>query len=247
MRKSVFTTVMAAVFAVMAMTPAFAGSLDQTNPPGNAAGRMSTLTEIYNCIDTGNCVSKSAGGFTEPILGPGSTGKTLDEIMDLAKQRARVPKTGDSADGATGVSFPNPRFTVNAGTVKDNLTGLIWLQNAKCTDTISGITPAAGKLIWQNAKNWIAGLAAGACGLTDGSTAGQWRLPNVKELQSLIAFQNSGPALPTGHPFGSSVQLNYYWSATSADMTAFAWLVHLFFGVVYLDGKTLTGDVLPVR
>jgi len=247
---------MAAVFAVMAMTPAFAGSLDQTNPPGNAAGRMSTLTEIYNCIDTGNCVSKSAGGFTEPILGPGSTGKTLDEIMDLAKQRARVPKTGDSADGATGVSFPNPRFTVNAGTVKDNLTGLIWLQNAKCTDTISGITPAAGKLIWQNAKNWIAGLAAGACGLTDGSTAGQWRLPTLRELQSLIHYGYFNPALSdtsgtgqwtAGNPF-DNVQAYYYWSATTGvNDPIYAWLVHLFFGVVYLDGKTLTGYVLPVR
>lgn len=29
----------------------------------------------------------------------------------------------------------------------------------------------------------------------------QWRLPNVRELQSLIDYGEYNPALPTGHPF----------------------------------------------
>ena len=52
---------------------------------------------------------------------------------------APVPKTGQTApttagaDGALrkGVAWPTPRFTDNKnGTVTDNLTGLIWIQNA---------------------------------------------------------------------------------------------------------------------
>ncbi len=31
-------------------------------------------------------------------------------------------------------------------------------------------------------------LNSGECGLTDGSDVGDWRLPNVKELQSLIDY-----------------------------------------------------------
>lgn len=38
-------------------------------------------------------------------------------------------------------------------------------------------------------------LADGACGLTDGSVAGDWRLPNVRELYSLIHLQFFFPAL----------------------------------------------------
>jgi hypothetical protein len=41
----------------------------------------------------------------------------------------------------------------------------------------------------------IKGLAAPACGLSDGSVAGDWRMPNVKELQSLIHFDFTSPAL----------------------------------------------------
>ena len=39
--------------------------------------------------------------------------------------------TGDDANSNKGVASPSPRFTDNSnGTVTDNLTGLIWLQNA---------------------------------------------------------------------------------------------------------------------
>ncbi len=44
--------------------------------------------------------------------------------------------SGTGQDGAyqNGATWPNPRFTYNEnGTVKDNLTGLIWLKNANCT------------------------------------------------------------------------------------------------------------------
>jgi len=189
------------------------------------------------------------------------SGKTIFGVAgsaSAATNPAPVPKTGDSADGATGVSFPNPRFTVNAGTVKDNLTGLIWLKNANCTDTISGITPAAGKLAWQNAKDWIAGLKGDntLCGLNDGSTAGQWRLPTLRELQSLIHYGYLNPALSdtvgtgqwtAGNPF-DNVQMSSYWSATTfVGGTTNAWIVYLGSSVVNYSTKTIATYVWPVR
>jgi hypothetical protein len=107
-----------------------------------------------------------------------------------------------------------PRFLDNLdGTVTDRLTGLIWLKN---TDCLYGD--------WTTALHQAHGLADGACGLTDGSEPGDWRLPNIRELASLIDYQNHLPGLPTGHPF-SGVQSGGYWSSTTAMPRSWAWIV----------------------
>jgi len=161
---------------------------------------------------------------------------------------AAVPKTGqttsysatggEDGDLQKGVAWPSPRFTDNAnGTVTDNLTALIWLKNANCF----------GARTWEQALANANALANGQCTLTDGSTAGQWRLPNVREQQSLIDYGRVNPALPTGHPF-SGVQTNNYWSATTyAYNTSNAWIVLLNYGNVLAGGKTSSYYVWPVR
>src|SRR5579871_6046 len=99
----------------------------------------------------------------------------------------------------------NDRFSDNRdGTVADNVTGLVWLKDAGCF----GPTNWAGALARVNA------LASGACGLTDGSAAGDWRLPNINELESLVDVSASHPALSAGHPF-TNVSNAIYWSSTS--------------------------------
>jgi hypothetical protein len=136
------------------------------------------------------------------------------------------------------VAWPNPRFTDNVdGTVTDNLTGLIWLKNANC---FTGVT-------WANALSDCNLLASGSCGLTDSSSAGYWRLPNVKELLSLIDYDNYNPALPTGHPF-TGVQSDFYWSATtSAHSSIDAWAVHMDYGNMDNGYKDSPLYVWPVR
>lgn len=113
--------------------------------------------------------------------------------------------TRQDGDLQTGLQPPAPRFTDNNdGTVTDNLTGLIWLKDAKCFPL----------QLWSDALGNAKGLGSGICGLTDGSVAGDWRLPNILELESLVDISNIGPALPTGHPF-SNVQSTGYWSSTN--------------------------------
>jgi hypothetical protein len=56
------------------------------------------------------------------------------------------------------------------GTVTDG--GLVWLQNANCF----------GAQKWDQAMSSARSLKSGSCGLSDGSTAGQWRLPTKDEL-----------------------------------------------------------------
>ncbi len=170
--------------------------------------------------------------------------------------RVALPKTGQTAvyaagdDGTNtkGVAWPAPRFTdIGDGTVKDKLTGLIWLKNANCSATLGGVASTGSGLIWANALTWSNNLASGACGLTDSSVAGQWRLPSSNELASLVDISKFSPALPAGHPF-TTVQSNYYWSgSTYAGNTAGAWFVNMIDGYVYYYNKTNSFYVWPVR
>jgi len=110
-----------------------------------------------------------------------------------------------------GVAWPSPRFTDHGdGTITDELTGLMWSKNAN----------PAGNRIWQGALDYGETLSIG--GYSD------WRLPNRKELFSLIDHSKYTPALPVDHLF-QNVQSGYYWSSTTyADDTDYAWFVYMY-------------------
>lgn len=159
---------------------------------------------------------------------------------------ALVPKTGQTTSYATGddgdlergLAWPNPRFTDNSnGTATDNLTGLIWLKNANCF----------GMRNWTTALSDANTLNSGECSLSDGSLEGDWRLPHMQELHSLIDYGRYNPALPSGHPFTGSQLHNYWTSTTFEDFSADAWYVNLSHGYVHRDPKTGTRYVWPVR
>lgn len=137
------------------------------------------------------------------------------------------------------MAWPTPRFIDNGdGTVLDNLTGLLWLKNANCFGR---------PRTWQEALDAANNVAASQCGLTDGSKAGDWRLPNVRELQSLLDFGKVAPALPSAHPF-SRVARGFYWSSTTSTGSPLdAWGVVLIEGSTFSGAKFLTWYVWPVR
>jgi hypothetical protein len=134
---------------------------------------------------------------------------------------APVPKTGqatpykvgDDGDLKKGVAWPDPRFSDNSdGTVTDNLTGLIWLRDANCFGAVN----------WDTALANANALAAPypACSLTDPSKAGDWRLPNIRELSSLVDASTFNPAISTGHPFLNVQTDKLYQSSTTDPLRA---------------------------
>jgi hypothetical protein len=146
--------------------------------------------------------------------------------------------TGDDGDLEMGVAWPSPRFiTGTIGVVTDTLTGLIWLEDAKCFGTRT----------WEQAVAEANALKTGECGLSDGSVEGDWRLPSVRELESLIDYGVDAPALPDGHPF-TDVQTNNYWSSTThADATSDSWVVSVYHGYVTSAYRPNKLSVWPVR
>jgi hypothetical protein len=109
-----------------------------------------------------------------------------------------------------------------------------------------GTTAADSYITWANALAWSNALASGSCGLTDGSTVGQWRLPNRKELMSLVDLSKFSPALPAGNPF-SNVQFFYWAGSTDAGNTSNAWGVGMSDGYIVNGSKSEIGSVWPVR
>jgi len=140
------------------------------------------------------------------------------------------------------------RFTDNEdGTVTDNLTGLVWMKHASDKANFLGFGPQTS---WADACEACNALEHGEHGLTDYSRPGNWRLPNVRELQSLIDYSQYHPPLPAGHPFlgvhpfvgeGSS---NYWSSTTEPSSTgdlASAWAVSFDQGNAFVYLKSYVG------
>lgn len=217
--------------------------------------------ELFGCFFVLLFITVTWAGNLEPGAPPGPTMHSLDEIfekLDIIEYKidpqtspcegAPVEKSGqtvayeasDDGDLQRGVPWPIPRFTDHGnGTVTDNLTGLMWTKNANLYS----------QRTFSYALSHCAACAQG--GHTD------WRLPQVKELQSLIHYGYGNPALPdtsgTGHwtdgnPF-TNVQTDWYWSSTHYvdDTDQHAWRVNLYIGNVEADFMINNAYVWPVR
>ena len=121
----------------------------------------------------------------------------------------------------------------------------MWARNANL---------AATTLTWSNAVLYCQAVAGlGWFGYHD------WRLPNRRELLSLIDDGRINPALcnttgaakwAEGDPFTGVMTSNYYWSSTShANDSTYAWRIAFFDGKEDAGLKTSTNwyYVWPVR
>jgi len=163
------------------------------------------------------------------------TGQTA--CYDTAGILRNCSGTGEDGELRRGVAWPDPRFAINGDCVTDKLTGLMWARNANLPD---------GTRTWQGALDYVASINSGfgLCGHND------WRLPNQKELRSLIDHSQKNLALPLNHPF--YIISTYYglpfWSSSSvANLPSSAWEVYMNTGNSGARPKDNYDYVWPVR
>jgi hypothetical protein len=179
---------------------------------------------------------------TSPPAALWKTGQTL--CYNTAGSATSCEGTGQDGDLQKGVAWPAPRFTDHGnGTVTDELTGLIWAKDANA--------PGPSQCYPGTYKSWYGTYTYIQC-LNQRSYLGfnDWRLPNRKELRSLIDYSQQDPALPPGHPF-TNVQVDYdYRSSTGvAYLTgnAYSWVVSIADGGITTGWNGHAFYVWPVR
>ncbi len=157
------------------------------------------------------------------------------QLLCYNEEGAEIPCLGSGQDAAfqAGRPWPVARFEVREALVLDHLTELVWPRQANL---------AEWPLTWQEALDFVAGMnRARHIGFAD------WRLPNRRELRSLVSHHTRKPALPEGHPF-AHVFSGWYWSSTTAAISpSHAWYVHMEGARMFFGGKDQSYLVWPVR
>jgi hypothetical protein len=206
--------------------------------------------DIRITTDTADIATLLSGGTVPTSLL--ATGQTTD--------------FGPGSDGEVqaGVALS---YTDNGdGTITDNNTGLMWEKK----DDSGGLHDKDNLYSWSTGAPWdmdgtittsfLAGLNAGGgfAGYTD------WRIPNLKELHSIVNYEVLTPAVdpafdqPATCTGCTDITLatcsctvtSGYWSATtvaSAPGISIAWYVFFTYGSVNFDSKPLNLNVRAVR
>ncbi len=167
--------------------------------------------------------------------GPPATGQTdcwsFDGDQGLWVEVPCGEATCAGQDGFYMTGCPTEgRFVDNDdGTVTDTCTGLMWQKDTADVNDDGQIDFPGDTLPWCDALSYCENL----------SFAGHddWRLPNARELQSIVDYGRSNPAIDP--VFGAL--LEFYWSSTSYAETANdAWGVG--FHVGYVGIRVKLGD-----
>ena len=171
----------------------------------------------------------AAGNIKRNVVIYGLVGTAPQTLLKTGQTTSY--QTGDDGTYEKGTAFS---YTNNGdGTVTDNVTGLMWASDGNGDGCYSG-----GTRTWSEAITWAEGLTF--AGYSD------WRLPNRRELESIVDSSRYSPSINT--TYFPNTQSSYYWSSTTyAGGTTSAWFVYFGDGGVSVVVKTHYSYVRAVR
>ncbi len=135
--------------------------------------------------------------------------------------------------------WEDSRYTDNGdGTVTDNETTLMW---EKCTQGLSGndcSIGTGGRHDWKEALQLVNNYSF--------ASHNDWRLPNIKELSSLVARRCSDPSINES-AFPNTSASYFLSSSPSASNSSNVWQLHFGEGFAHSDSRDLKNFVRLVR
>jgi len=165
------------------------------------------------------------------LTGAFASGAPEEQTWDLPQTGQRATY-GSGSDGAyeKGIVWEdNARFSsVGTSVLIDDLTGLMWARSAV-------ISPRS----WAAAVDYA--NQSTYAGFDD------WRLPNMREMRSLLHYGRDTAVWLKGVGFTELENAGYWTSTTYYYSTGSAWYVHLVEGVSYFASKSSSYHVLLVR
>jgi murein DD-endopeptidase MepM/ murein hydrolase activator NlpD len=222
------------------------GPQSQTNPNAFIRDRLALTAGSGRLNDTGVTAAQCyRAGSAELVSCTSPEAIALNDKQDgMVGRDATNP---DPTDGKLGFSFslvPRPGgFYDKTECVKDNVTGLIWEGKPE-----SG--PRAGGLLFRNGgtaqapdiSQHISDVnAQSLCGY------GDWRLPTALELQSIVDYGATMPAIDPAW-FPNTIVDFGYWTSESSQLGGFNnWNVYFNYGSVGFSGGRTLGAARLVR
>lgn len=206
-------------------------NLQRVNPALDTAVFTYSAAEYWWCIQTQlNDASKvwvinSGGGIgSHPKAETMSAGGVKRFHVRAVRDRTTPPTIANHfTDNNKGI--------VADPTTTDNLTNLTWQQ-----------------LVTTDSLTWEEALKYASATKTSGST--DWRLPNIKELQSIVDVALFNPSVSTTFfsTINSDAKLKKFWSSTTLpNLTDKAWYLEISSGLTTYETKTTKLKVMLVR
>ena len=143
-------------------------------------------------------------------LGGGRVFKGMKAGSYMVWPVRRLNAVQSDADDGSGVNHGS-RFFRDGQTVRDRKNGLMWTQNADL---------AAGPVTWMNAFTFTE-----AMNLDRNWGYDDWRLPNIRELESITDMDRHSPAI-AGADLFDNLQPFYWSSTTSVYDPRYAWALY---------------------
>jgi len=162
-------------------------------------------------------------------------------LLAVFMAMASVPTQAQSCNDNIPRSTPSDRFDPHGATVTDTQTGLMW---ATCSagqnfNFLFGCTMGAAV-----SYNWSEALV-----YAENSTLGgydDWRLPNIKELQSIVEWACFNPAINLDVFYDTPGES--FWSASPrAFGSSDAWIVYFYGGISSSELRRQYSHVRLVR
>jgi hypothetical protein len=195
----------------------------RNSPAIDAAAFSGTPNDVY--WSSSPYASDSEGAWTVDFTGGHVNGGATADDSKVRCVRAGGIAAVRGGTGAAGA--PPGRYTVGSGTVLDNETGLMWQHPY-----------LDGSRTWRNALVYCEELSVG--GYSD------WRLPSIKELQTLVDEEVYSPAIDTAVFVGTTG--DWFWSSSPYTYTTTsAWAEEFADGVARLYGTQVLFKVRCVR